>query len=95
MKTVQSAPFLCPKKHDMDDELIIQRLMELKAQIANFDERLAGLDNPLADGLTDEAVHRYARELSKIIEEREPVLNEIRQWLMLLDKPADGEPLPN
>ena len=54
MKTVQSAPFLCPKKHDMD-----------------------------------------ARELSKIIEEREPVLNEIRQWLMLLDKPADGEPLPN
>ena len=68
---------------------------ELKAQIANFDERLAGLDNLLADGLTDEAVHRYARELSKIIEEREPVLNEIRQWLMLLDKPADGEPLPN
>ena len=84
-----------PQKHDMDDELIIQRLMELKAQIANFDERLAGLDNLLADGLTDEAVHRYARELSKIIEEREPVLNEIRQWLMLLDKPADGEPLPN
>ena len=68
---------------------------ELKAQIANFDERLAGLDNLLADGLTDEAVHRYARELSKIIDEREPVLNEIRQWLMLLDKPADGEPLPN
>ena len=40
-------------------------------------------------------MHRYARELSKIIEEREPVLNEIRQWLMLLDKPANGEPLPN
>lgn len=84
-----------PQKHDMDDEHIIQRLTELKAQIADFDERLAGLDDLLADGLTDEAMHRYARELSKIIEEREPVLNEIRQWLMFLDKPADGEPLPN
>ena len=95
MKTVQSAPFLCPKKHDMDDELIIQRLMELKAQIANFDERLAGLDNLLADGLTDEAVHRYARELSKIIEEREPVLNEIRQWLMLMNGEAADSHLPS
>ena len=36
----------------MDDELIIQRLAELKAQIADFDERRAGLDDLLADGLT-------------------------------------------
>lgn len=79
----------------MDDELIIQRLAELKAQIADFDERLAGLDDLLADGLTDEAVHRYAHELSKIIEEREPVLKEIRQWLMLIDNLADDQALPN
>ncbi len=79
----------------MDDELIIQRLAELKAQIADFDERLAGLDDLLADGLTDEAVHRYAHELSKIVEEREPVLNEIRQWLMLMNGEAADSHLPS
>ncbi len=79
----------------MDDELIIQRLAELKAQIADFNERLAGLDDLLADGLTDEAVHRYAHELSKIVEEREPVLNEIRQWLMLMNGEAADSHLPS
>ena len=79
----------------MDDKLIIQRLTELKTQIADIDQRLAALDNLLTDDLTDEAVHRYAHELSKIIEEREPVLNEIRQWLMLIDKSAEGPALPN
>lgn len=79
----------------MDDELIIQRLAELKAQITDFDERLAGLDDLLADGLTDEAVNRYAWELSKIIEEREPVLNEIRQWLMLVNREATDSHLPS
>ena len=79
----------------MDDEHIIQRLTELKAQIADFDERLACLDDLLADGLTDEAVHRYAQELSKIIEEREPVLKEIRQWLMLVNREATDSHLPS
>jgi hypothetical protein len=79
----------------MDDELIIQRLAELKAQIADFNERLAGLDDLLADGLTDEAVHPYAHELSKIVEEREPVLNEIRQWLMLMNGEAADSHLPS
>ncbi len=79
----------------MDDKHIIQRLTELKAQIADFDERLAGLDDLLADGFTDEAVHRYAQELSKIIEEREPVLKEIRQWLMLVNREATDSHLPS
>lgn len=79
----------------MDDKLIIQRLKELKAQIADIDSRLAALD----DLLSDDAIIRYAKEISKILEEREPILNEASQWLLILNKKApdihDAEAKPN
>lgn len=79
----------------MDDKLIIQRLKELKAQIADIDSRLAALD----DLLSDDAIIRYAKEMSKILEEREPILNEASQWLLILNKKApdihDAEAKPN
>lgn len=83
----------------MDDKLIIQRLKELKAQIADIDSRLAALDDLLSDDASDDAIIRYAKEMSKILEEREPILNEASQWLLILNKKApdihDAEAKPN
>ena len=64
--------------------------MELKAQLADITKRLEGLDDLLADGVTDEAVKKYAEELTKIIDEREPILNEVRSLLVMTDKKAPG-----
>ena len=84
----------------MDDELIIQRLKELKAQIADIDKRMASIDELLDNDPSDETVRNYIQEAAKILDEREPILNEARQWLMLLNKKAsdidgDAEALPN
>lgn len=67
----------------MDDELLVLRLTELRAQLAELTKRLEGLDGILADGVTDEAVKKYAEELTKIIDEREPILNEVRSLLVM------------
>lgn len=84
----------------MDDKLIIQRLKELKAQIADIDRRMASIDELLDNDPSDETVKNCIQEVAKILDEREPILNEARQWLMLLNKKApdivtDAEALPN
>lgn len=84
----------------MDDKLIIQRLKELKAQIADLDKRMADLDKQLDGDPSEETVRSCVQEVAKILDEREPILNEARQWLMLLNKKApdivtDAEALPN
>lgn len=84
----------------MDDKLIIQRLKELKAQIADIDKRMAAIDAQLDDDPSEETVRNCIQEVAKILDEREPILNEARQWLLLLNKKAsdidgDAEALPN
>ena len=75
--------FLSANYQAMDDELLVLRLTELRAQLAELTKRLEGLDGILADGVTDEAVKKYAEELTKIIDEREPILNEVRSLLVM------------
>lgn len=84
----------------MDDKLIIQRLKELKEQIADIDRRMASIDELLDNDPSDETVKNCIQEVAKILDEREPILNEARQWLMILNKKAsdivgDAEALPN
>lgn len=83
----------------MDDKLIIQRLKELKAQIADIDRRMASIDELLDNDPSDETVRNCIQEVAQILNEREPILNEARQWLMILNKKAsdivgDAEALP-
>ena len=87
-------------RQPMDDKLIIQRLKELKTQIADIDRRMASIDELLDNDPSDETVKNCIQEVAKILDEREPILNEARQWLMLLNKKApdiddDAEALPN
>ena len=87
-------------RQPMDDKLIIQRLKELKTQIADIDERMAAIDAQLDNDPSEETVRNCIQEVAKILDEREPILNEARQWLMLLNKKAsdivgDAEALPN
>ena len=87
-------------RQPMDDKLIIQRLKELKTQIADIDRRMASIDELLDNDPSDETVRNCIQEVAKILDEREPILNEARQWLMLLNKKApdivtDAEALPN
>ncbi len=87
-------------RQPMDDKLIIQRLKELKAQIADIDRRMASIDELLDNDPSDETVKNCIQKVAKILDEREPILNEARQWLMLLNKKAsdivgDAEALPN
>ena len=84
----------------MDDKLIIQRLKELKAQIADLDKRMAAIDKQLDGDPSEETVRSCVQEVAKILDEREPILNEARQWLMKKKKKApdivtDAEALPN
>ena len=81
--------FLSANYQGMDDELLVLRLTELRAQLAELTKRLEGLDSILADGVTDEAVKKYAEELTKIIDEREPILNEVRS-LLVMTQERDG-----
>lgn len=87
-------------RQPMDDKLIIQRLKELKEQIADIDRRMASIDELLDNDPSDETVKNCIQEVAKILDEREPILNEARQWLMILNKKAsdivgDAEALPN
>ena len=89
-----------PTPKPMDDKLIIQRLKELKAQIADIDRRMASIDELLDNDPSEETVRNCIQEVAKILDEREPILNETRQWIMLLNKKAsdiddDAEALPN
>lgn len=87
-------------RQPMDDKLIIQRLKELKEQIADIDRRMASIDELLDNDPSDETVKNCIQEVAKILDEREPILNEARHWLMILNKKAsdivgDAEALPN
>ena len=94
-------------RQPMDDKLIIQRLKELKEQIADIDRRMASIDERMAaidaqldNDPSEETVRNCIQEVAKILDEREPILNEARQWLLLLNKKAsdidgDAEALPN
>lgn len=84
----------------MDKKLIIQRLKQLNAQIADIDKRVAAIDKLLDGDPSDETMQNCIRETAKILKEREPILNESRQLLLLLNKKApdidsDAEALIN
>ena len=77
----------------MDKNILVARLKELKAELARIDEKLAALDDLLDDGLTDEAVKAYADALKAILDEREPIINEARELVLLSyreDLDSDG-----
>ncbi len=80
-------------KTAMDKSILVARLKELKAELARIDEKLAALDDLLDDGLTDEAVKAYADALRAILDEREPIINEARELVLLSyreDLDSDG-----
>ena len=80
-------------KNAMDKNILVARLKELKAELARIDEKLAALDDLLDDGLTDEAVKAYADALRAILVEREPIINEARELVLLSyreDLDSDG-----
>ena len=80
-------------KTAMDKNILVARLKELKAELARIDEKLAALDDLLDDGLTDEAVKAYADALRAILDEREPIINEARELVLLSygdDMDGDG-----
>ena len=80
-------------KNAMDKNILVARLKELKAELARIDEKLAALDDLLDDGLTDEAVKAYADALKAILDEREPIINEARELVLLSyreDLDSDG-----
>lgn len=77
----------------MDKNILVARLKELKAELARIDEKLVALDDLLDDGLTDEAVKAYADALKAILDEREPIINEARELVLLSyreDLDSDG-----
>ena len=74
----------------MDDELLVMRLKELRAQLADIDRRLKALDGILSDGATDEAIKKYADELLKIAEDKDTIINEARMLILLADQRPSG-----
>lgn len=80
----------------MDKNILVARLKELKAELARIDEKLAALDDLLDDGLTDEAVKAYADALKAILDEREPIINEARELVLLsYQEDMDGDGVVN
>ena len=80
----------------MDKNILVARLKELKAELARIDEKLAALDDLLDDGLTDEAVKAYADALKAILDEREPIINEARELVLLsYEEDMDGDGVVN
>ena len=67
----------------MDREIRLLRLKELKAQLEDLGNRLNALD--LSPDCSDEDVKKCFKEVGRILEERETVINEIRSMLMLGD----------
>lgn len=79
--------FFCLKTNKaMDNKALVMRLMELKAQLADIQRRVEGLDNLMDCEVTDEVVKQYADELLKIVEDREQILNEVRCLLFQADE---------
>ena len=74
----------------MDDELLVMRLKELRAQLADIDRRLKALDGILADGATDEAIKKYADELLKIADDKDTIINEARMLILLVEQRPSG-----
>ena len=66
----------------MDERLLIIRLTELRDQLAENSKKLHDLDNLLADGVTDEAVKKFAEELAILIEDKETITREARSLLL-------------
>lgn len=72
----------------MDKELIVLRLKELRVQLADIDRRLKALDGIMANGVTDEAIKKYADELLKIAEDKDTIINEARTLIILAETEA-------
>ena len=72
----------------MDDELLVMRLKELRVQLADIDRRLKALDGIMANGVTDEAIKKYADELLKIAEDKDTIINEARTLIILAETEA-------
>ena len=84
------------KYHAMDKGLIVLRMQELREQLADIDERLKALDDLLADGVTDEAIKKYAEELIKIVDDKDTIISEARSLILLAEKGAsDNEGVVN
>lgn len=77
-------------RQQMDDELLVMRLKELRVQLADIDRRLKALDGILADGATDEAIKKYADELLKIAEDKDTIINEARMLILLAEQRPSG-----
>ena len=80
--------YVWTNRRRMDDELLVMRLKELRAQLADIDRRLKALDGILADGATDEAIKKYADELLKIAEDKDTIINEARMLILLVEQKA-------
>ena len=63
-------------------------MQELREQLADIDERLKALDDLFADGVTDEAIKKYAEELIKIVDEKDTIISEARSLILLAEKEA-------
>ena len=82
--------YVWTNRRRMDDELLVMRLKELRAQLADIDRRLKALDGILADGATDEAIKKYADELLKIAEDKDTIINEARMLILLAEQRPSG-----
>ena len=82
--------YVWTNRRRMDDELLVMRLKELRAQLADIDRRLKALDGILADGATDEAIKKYADELLKIADDKDTIINEARMLILLVEQRPSG-----
>ena len=82
--------YVWTNRRRMDDELLVMRLKELRAQLADIDRRLKALDGILADGATDEAIKKYADELLKIADDKDTIINEARMLILLAEQRPSG-----
>lgn len=79
----------------MDRELLLKRLKVIKDEFEALGERLEALDGIMADGSTEEAVKKYAEELTIILAEREPLVREVQKLVQEvgnLEKEAPDNP---
>lgn len=67
----------------MDRETLVKRLQELRDALAKIDQKLKDLNKLLDGEVTDETVRQYADGLRAILDEREPIINEARQLILL------------
>lgn len=67
----------------MDRETLVKRLQELRDDLAKIDQKLKDLNKLLDGEVTDETVRQYADGLRAILDEREPIINEAWQLILL------------